>query len=108
MAITNLDKIDFISTRDMSKAILTISDHLDWNDVGYHLITLQTKLNAYIAFIESGEIYEVYPDAKNKSLTIDIVSEYEFSTEGIRFLKQVSPVLNSIGVELTQRTIIAR
>jgi hypothetical protein len=36
-------------------AVLTIADELDWRDERAHLLALQTKLNAYFAFIESGQ-----------------------------------------------------
>jgi hypothetical protein len=35
-----------------------------------HLLILQDKLNSYLRFIETGEIFESYPAAKNSSLVI--------------------------------------
>jgi hypothetical protein len=49
--------IDIISiSRETEQAVLTISDHLDWSDTIAHQILLKKKFNAYLAFVESGEI----------------------------------------------------
>src|SRR6266540_2021756 len=62
MSISETDKIDVIGIDSASgDVILTVSDHLDWEDVGTHLLQLQEKLNTYLAFIESGEMLESYP-----------------------------------------------
>ena len=47
-----------------NKLALMIADHLDWENELQHLTLLQDKINAYVSFIESGQIYSVYPDAK--------------------------------------------
>ena len=53
MSIEQKDKIDIISLRKTDgKVALSISDHLDWEDKYYHLITLQEITNSYIEFIE--------------------------------------------------------
>lgn len=106
MAITDFDKVDFVSTRNKNEVILTISDHLDWNDINYHLEILQRKLNSYISFIESGEVFKTYPDSKDKNIIIEVVNQHKMPEEGINFLRKVTTVLNSIKVELRQRVLI--
>ncbi len=65
MSIEQTDLVDIISIDRMTgEVILTISDHLDWSDCGAHLLLLQSKLNRYLAFVESGEILQSYPKAK--------------------------------------------
>ena len=46
--------------QDDGCCVLVIVDDREWND-WEHLLALQEKLNNYLAFIESGEIYEVRP-----------------------------------------------
>ena len=60
MSIDQNRVVDFIGM-DLIKneIILTISDHLEWG-VTDHLVKLQEKLNNYLSFIESGELYEAY------------------------------------------------
>jgi hypothetical protein len=106
MSIEEKQKIDFIGVRKTSgEVILSISDHLDWDAVLYHLATLQDKLNDYIEFIESGQIYDEYPNSKGKKLVIEIVSKEDYHIKGLEFLEKVMPIVNSIGADLRQRTL---
>ena len=62
MTIEQLDVVDFIGVEKYTnKVILTISDHLDWEKEEEHLHLMQRKINAYINFIESGELCETVP-----------------------------------------------
>jgi len=102
--MTILDKniIDSIGTRASDGAVnLVISDHLEWGDeCGEHLLALQDKLNSYIGFIESGEIYSTFPTATGKKLIINIYFKSPPPAEGMKFISQVESILNNIGVGL--------
>lgn len=64
MSVENPNVIDIIHTdKDGGHVTLTVTDHLEWGD-GEHLLKLQDKLNKYLAFVESGEIFEKYPGAE--------------------------------------------
>jgi hypothetical protein len=58
MSVEQTDKIDFISTSPGEKVVLTISDHLSWDEDG-HLHLLQDKINVYLEFIESEQLLRV-------------------------------------------------
>lgn len=58
MSVKNPWIIDAISINQNADAVLTISDHLLWGARNEHLVILQNKINVYLGFIESGEIYE--------------------------------------------------
>lgn len=65
MSIMESNKIDAIAVdKENNRVVLMIADHLDWEYEGIHLKMIQDKVNAYISFIESGQIYEAYPKAK--------------------------------------------
>ena len=101
MSIEDGDVIDIISTdRLTGHVILTISDHLDWTDTGRHLLLLQTKLNRYLAFVESGEIYEHYPDAKGKPIVFKIVFKFPPDETARAFLLRVRPIVEAAGFAL--------
>jgi hypothetical protein len=101
MSILNANKIDLIGIdKKTNNAILTISDHLDWDDEHYHLSALQEKINSYLKFIESDEIYQVYPNAIGKKLIIEIVGKYELTKAGLNFIGEVEMILNEINIEL--------
>ena len=101
MSVLEKGKIDFIGIDKLTgKVVLTISDHLGWEDELLHIYHLQEKVNAYIDFIESGEIYEAFPLAKGKSIVISIVFKFVISTNGIEFLKKVKGSLYDLDIEL--------
>jgi hypothetical protein len=67
MSVDQKDVVDALSrSHDGSEVTLTISDHLDWSQPLEHVFTLQEKINSYLAFIESGQVLETFPDAKGK------------------------------------------
>lgn len=106
MSIDQTNVIDFISTdRQTGNVILTISDHWDWSDSNNHIFQLQEKINNYIRFIESGEIYEAYPTAKAKELTIQIINQYEIPLIATEFIKSLESILKTIGIKLITKLL---
>jgi hypothetical protein len=104
MSVTDKNTIDIVSTNEESgETILTISDHLDWSEPYEHLMALQEKLNVYMEFIESGQIYESYPKSRGRKLVVEIVSKYNLSGDAINFLAKAKPIVLSIGADLRQR-----
>jgi hypothetical protein len=53
MSVDQTNIVDFISINSSGNVVLTISDHLEWDNEGRHIYILQEKLNKYLAFIES-------------------------------------------------------
>ena len=101
MSIEQLDKVDFIGIDNVSGAVtLTIADHLDWTDVRYHLLKLQEKLNAYLSFCESGELYETYPEAVGRNIVFEVVAKHALHPEGKSFLTKAKRVVESAGFRL--------
>ena len=101
MSITDKNKVDFISTRDATgDVILTISDHLDWEDASSHILMLQDKLNLYIHFIESRQIISEYPQSQGKNVVIEIVSKYPYEDIGLQLITKAKSVLESMNVDL--------
>ena len=101
MSIEQTDLIDIISIdRLTGETILTISDHLDWSDSEAHLLLLQNKLNRYLAFVESGEIFRSYPKAKDRPIVFTVVFKFRPNEEGRAFLDKVRPIVESAGITL--------
>lgn len=101
MSVEQLDVVDVISTdKETGHVILTISDHLDWSDSIAHQKILQAKFNKYLAFIESGEILERYPDGNNRPLAIKVVFKYKPDAQGWQFLARAKQVIESAGFSL--------
>ena len=76
---------------------MSATDHLEWGN-GEHLLAIQEKLNCYLSFIESGEIFESYPKAKNNELKIELVCKYEPDHDGIQFLQKCTEVIAGAGL----------
>lgn len=106
MSVDQPKVIDFIGVDKASGGVtLTISDHLDWNNSRDHQVVLQDKINWYLAFIESGEIFESYPDAKGRSVTIKVVFKHNPDLEGWRFLTRAKDVIESAGFSLRHEVL---
>ncbi len=102
MAIDQPDKIDAIGLDNLtSRVVLTIADHLPWlGDAEAHRNHLRDKLNTYLAFTESGELAEAYPDSKGRSVTISVIGKYDLSPVGKEFYENASQALAKSGIGL--------
>jgi len=101
MSVEQSDVIDVISIdKTTGHVILTISDHLEWSDSVQHQMILQAKFNKYLAFVESGEILEGYPDAKHGPVAFKVVFKYKPDQEGWKFLDRAKKVIESAGFTL--------
>ena len=104
MSIEQTDVVDVIGTDRITRdIILTISDHLDWSDSTAHQLLLQAKLNRYLAFVESGEILQSYPNAKGGQISIEVVFRFPPDEAGRAFLAKVKPIIEAAGFSLRDR-----
>ena len=97
MSVEQTDVIDVVSKDKDGTIVLSISDHLDWRNSKEHLQILQDKINTYLNFVDSGEIFEKYPDAKGHPVQIDIRFHYQPSMEAHAFLAKVKPIVENSG-----------
>ena len=103
MSIEQTDVVDIVSTdRTTGQVVLTISDHLDWSDSTAHQRLLQNKLNRYLGFVESGEILQSYPDAKDRLIAFKVVFQFPPDEAGRAFLAKVRPIIESAGFSLRE------
>ena len=97
MSIEQKEVIDIVSIDAKGNAVLTISDHLPWDEENEHLLLLQDKINSYLGAIEDGQLYDVYPNAKNRNIIIRVVALDSPTKDGFLFLEKVKGVLGSAG-----------
>jgi hypothetical protein len=99
MSIEQTDTIDFVNVDKASgNVLLTISDHLDWDQTeGQHLVLLQGKLNAYLRFIESGELHQKYSETSEQPVVIQIVSKFPMSQKAGVFFERASGAIDQAG-----------
>ena len=101
MSVEQTDIVDIVSIeRETGNVILTISDHLDWSDSVAHQTILQKKLNTYLAFVETGEILEQYPKAKDRPVVLNVVFRFPPDESGQAFITRARTVIESAGFTL--------
>jgi hypothetical protein len=105
MSIDQTRTVDFITfDRKSGDVWLTVSDHLPWDqEEGKHLLLLQEKLNAYLEFIEGGQIFTECPDAEGRNIVIDVVGVYPLSQQAKRFYELATTATRDAGFNLQFR-----
>lgn len=106
MPIDKSDKVDLLGIDKSTGVVrLTISDHLDWTHEFEHLQLLQDKLNSYLRFIESGEMYAALPETVGRSIEIAVVLNYEPSPTAELFLTKARTAIEVAGFRLSWRVL---
>ncbi|HEY1932789.1 MAG TPA: DUF6572 domain-containing protein [Acetobacteraceae bacterium] len=100
-----VDRADTIDLATIDKAsgdlLLTISDHLPWDENEQkQLILLQNKLNAYLRFMESGEVLKKVPAAEGRGIVINLVGKFPLSRKAHTFLTRARPAIEGAGLRL--------
>lgn len=99
MSIEHLDRIDAISINCKDRVILSISDHLDWDNEQLHSTMLQDKIFAYLEFMESGQMLEIYPDSKDKLQGIMVHLKFAPTEFGSDVLQNIKDFFDSKSLE---------
>ena len=101
VSVEDVGTVDFVGVdKRTGDVVLTVSDHLDWSDTVVHHQLLQRKLNTYLAFVESGEILENYPNSKDRRVVFEVVFKFRPDTEGEKFLARAKKVVEDAGFSL--------
>ncbi len=102
MTIDQTNVVDFVSIEPQTGNVeLTICDHLDWSENEEdHLMLLQDKLNSYLAFIESGELFEKFPETREHNIAIRIMAEHPLSDNAAKFFGMASATVSDAGFKL--------
>jgi hypothetical protein len=108
MSVENPKTVDFVSLgSEPNTALLVVSDHLDWHNSLEHQLTLQEKLNAYLAFIESGDLYRDFPKAAGKRVEIRAVFQFAPDSSGESFLQKAEEAIRRAGFQFSYRVGIS-
>jgi hypothetical protein len=91
--------------------ILTVVDDEDWTDPDEHLEFLQAKLNTYLRFIESGELYQrLEADLgrtvpKTTPIRVSVLAKYRLPTQIYPFLKYAENMFEEAGFSLVHKVL---
>ena len=104
MSVDNAGVVDAIGVEPATGfVVLAIHDDLDWTDEVAHLRALQDKLNAYFAFVQTGELNVAYPDAVGRPVRIDILGRHLFPEHRRDFLDAAAITAARIQVTIRHR-----
>jgi hypothetical protein len=87
MSVEQTDVVDIVAKdRETGGAIVIMVDPLDWEGSTYeHLMLVQEKINAYLRFIESGEINQWIPGATENPVRIEVQCVYPLVPDAEHF-----------------------
>jgi hypothetical protein len=100
MTVENSSVIDGMGSDPATgRVTLMISDHLDWEDEKAHLYVLQQKLNSYLDFVQSGQVYETHPEGRQAGVRIQVFAKYLAPPSAGWFFQRATEVAQVNGVE---------
>lgn len=102
MGLIDKSKIDIISYNESDNLVtLSIIDALEWDSINEHLYLLQEKINVYLSFIESGEIYSSYEQANGSYFEIKVYFKNDIPKSCYHFLEQISNIIKDAGFKFS-------
>lgn len=104
MSLQETNVVDAVGIEnDTGCAVLTILDSWDWEDESRHLLALQEKLNAYFAFIETGELEIAYPSSIGRPVVVDVITRFPIPSAAVELLRRASEACSPLGVKIRSR-----
>ena len=103
MSVLETDVIDYIYLDDRDETpVLVVSDPLTWRppEDQRHLDMLRDKLNAQIAFIETGQIKTVWPQFDGRPVRVEVVARCPLMGVANAFYAQAARVMTEANMEL--------
>lgn len=112
MTVLQSGNVDWLGLEKVTgHIILTIVDDLDWDNELDHLTALQSKLNTYLAFIESGEVFDRLLDTVGRQvgrevpIKVSILAKYPTTPEAEAFLQHAAAKFREAGFTLVHKLI---
>ena len=104
MSVDESATIDFVALDKITGDItLAISDHLHWDDKILHANLIMQKINTYIEFVETGQVYETFPQQDGQKIFIQVTHKYQIPTFALKFFEQIRELLNGHNLELRMK-----
>ncbi|HWE98331.1 MAG TPA: DUF6572 domain-containing protein [Caulobacteraceae bacterium] len=103
MSVLDTDLVDYIYLDDATETpVLVVSDPLTWRppEDQHHLDMLRDKLNAQIAFVETGQIRGVWPGFRGGAVRVEVVARCPLTTMAERFYDIARQVMTGANMDL--------
>jgi hypothetical protein len=106
MTIEDTEVVDVAGTDKVTgEIVLTISDHLSWEDEGTHFRLIEKKMSRYLEFVRSGQVFESFPQARQTPIRIDLICKHPPSDSAARFLSAARMQLKTLGIVFSHRML---
>jgi hypothetical protein len=106
MSVLETDIVDYIYLDDDEETpVLVVSDPLTWRppEDADHLDALRAKLNAQIAFVETGQLQNVYPPYSGGLVRVEVVARCSLNDAASAFYGVARQVMNKANMDLCFR-----
>jgi hypothetical protein len=114
VTLAHPEVIDWLGIeKDTGYVVLTIVDDLDWTDEHSHLLALQDKLNRYLAFIESGEVFDRLledvkrPVVRDTPIKVSILAKFPPPARAREFIEHAQSTFMDAGFALSFKVLTA-
>lgn len=105
MKLEDLETVDYLAIDSKTNSVtLAMLDDCDWSDEKVHVGLLQAKINRYLDFIESGDVYESatqsagYKIGNTSKILVHVYFQHSPTDLGREFLHHVSRVANEANI----------
>lgn len=103
MSVLECDQVDFVylDEREMMPVIV-VSDPLTWRPPQDedHLEALRLKLNSQIAFVEGGQIKEVWPGYAGGLIKVEVMARHALTQAAREFYGAASSAMQKANMRL--------
>jgi len=103
MSVLETDLVDYIYLDDDSDVpVLVVSDPLSWRppEDQRHLDALRDKLNAQIAFVETGQIRAIHPAYEGGLVRVEVVAKCPLTEAASAFYGFARRVMTGANMDL--------
>lgn len=103
MSVLETDLIDYVYVNDGDDTpVLVVSDPLSWRppEDETHLDVLREKLNAQIAFVETGQIKTVWPPYSGGLVRVEVVARHALTQAAEEFYGLARRVMREANMSL--------
>ena len=104
MSVRETDTIDYIYLEEETEApVLVVSDPMGWSppEEPVHIELLAEKLNTQIAFVNSGQIVQVWPEFRDgKIVWVEVAARCALSPKAHEFYQHAGGVMAEANIKL--------
>ena len=103
MSVLDTDMIDYVYLdEDDLTPVLVVSDPLTWKppEDEAHLEALREKLNAQIAFVETGQIRNVWPGYEGGLVKVEVVARHSLNRAAEEFYGVAKRIMTKANMDL--------